>query len=69
MRQGFSFFVAFFVFLILPRFSWGQDTFLIDFGPTNDDDGRATVSPDLDDLYWNSWRPVEGEREIKKGVK
>ncbi len=34
--------------------------FLVDFGPSNDDDGRATDGPDSSGLYWNSWRPVVG---------
>ena len=37
---------------------------LIDFGPANDDDGRATVSPDINGNYWNSWRPLPGNSAI-----
>lgn len=40
---------------------------LIDFGPANDDDGRATVSPDVNGNYWNSWRPLPGGTAIPNG--
>ena len=34
---------------------------LVDFGPSNDDDGRATASPDSNGNYWNNWRPYPGD--------
>ena len=40
---------------------------LIDFGPSNDDDGRATASPDINGNYWNSWRPYPGNNPIPNG--
>ena len=36
------------------------DTFLVDFGPSNDADGRAVTNPDPFGRYWNSWRPQPG---------
>jgi hypothetical protein len=33
---------------------------LIDFGPSDDINGRATASPDVNGNYWNSWRPLPG---------
>ena len=33
---------------------------LVDFGPNNDDDGRATSSPDSNGNFWNNWRPRPG---------
>jgi hypothetical protein len=35
-------------------------TILVDFGPNNDVDGRATSNPDSNGNHWNSWRPVLG---------
>lgn len=40
---------------------------LIDLGPSNDDDGRATTSPDVNGNYWNSWRPLPGNMPITIG--
>ncbi|MBN2164176.1 MAG: hypothetical protein JXR25_13580 [Pontiellaceae bacterium] len=41
---------------------------LIDFGPSNDDDGRATASPDTSGNYWNSWRPYPGDTGMPAGT-
>ena len=41
---------------------------LVDFGPSNDDDGRATSGPDAFERHWNSWRPTEGGIEIPAGT-
>jgi len=42
---------------------------LVDFGPSNNDDGRAVVNPDGNGLHWNSWRPVAGGSSIPAGTK
>lgn len=36
------------------------EVFLVDFGPSNDADGRAVTNPDRFGRYWNSWRPQPG---------
>ena len=41
---------------------------LVDFGPANDDDGRATSIPDINGNYWNSWRPTTGDTAIPNGT-
>jgi hypothetical protein len=56
-----------------PRIDVNQDEYLtlsrilIDFGPSNDDDGRATAGPDVNGNYWNSWRPYPGNHPIPNG--
>ena len=45
-----------------------SDSVLVDFGPRNDDDGRAAPSPDSRGLYWNSWRPVIGNDTVSSGI-
>lgn len=44
-----------------------EPLFLVDFGPSNDDDGRATSSPDSNGNTWNSWRPAAGGANIPVG--
>ncbi len=41
---------------------------LVDFGPANDDDGRATISPDVNGNHWNNWRPKVGDIGIVAGT-
>ena len=41
---------------------------LVDFGPSNDDDGRATSNPDANGNNWNSWRPIAGGASIPIGT-
>jgi hypothetical protein len=41
---------------------------LVDFGPSNDDDGRATVGADAFGRHWNSWRPAAGGAVIPAGT-
>ena len=45
-----------------------EPRFLVDFGPSNDDDGRATASPDANGNYWNNWRPAAGGANIPVGT-
>ncbi len=40
---------------------------LIDFGPADDINGRATASPDVNGNYWNNWRPLPGGNAIPNG--
>ncbi len=42
---------------------------LVDFGPSNNDDGRATANPDTNGNHWNCWRPKPGEWKIDAGTK
>jgi lysophospholipase L1-like esterase len=42
--------------------------FLIDFGPSDDVNGRATVGADAFGNYWNSWRPATGGVSIPIGT-
>ena len=44
------------------------DSMLVDFGPSNDDDGRATSSRNIEDLYWNNWRPAVGGATVPVGA-
>lgn len=37
-----------------------QPGVLLDFGPSDDANGRATAGPDAFGRYWNSWRPTPG---------
>jgi hypothetical protein len=37
---------------------------LVDFGPSDDANGRATSSPDAHGRYWTSWRPVAGGSNV-----
>lgn len=43
--------------------------FLIDFGPGDDVNGRATVGPDSFGQFWNSWRPEPGGTVIPAGTR
>jgi lysophospholipase L1-like esterase len=45
-----------------------EPLFLVDFGPSNDDDGRATLGADAFGNYWNNWRPVTGGASIPIGT-
>ena len=42
--------------------------FLIDFGPSDDVNGRATAGTDSFGNYWNSWRPAVGGQSIPVGT-
>ncbi len=42
--------------------------FLVDFGPSNDDDGRATTGADTFGRHWNNWRPQAGGVGIPAGT-
>jgi hypothetical protein len=48
--------------------STSRPLFLVDFGPSNDDDGRATSGPDAFARHWNSWRPQPGGVAIPAGT-
>ncbi|NDV62796.1 hypothetical protein G0Q06_10070 [Puniceicoccales bacterium CK1056] len=45
-----------------------EPLFLVDFGPSNDDDGRATASPDALGQHWNNWRASEGGTTVPVGA-
>lgn len=45
-----------------------QPLFLIDFGPSDDVNGRATTGADAFGNYWNSWRPAVGGASIPIGA-
>jgi PEP-CTERM motif len=49
------------VLSVLLGSSGNAASILVDFGPSNNDDGRATTNPDVNGNYWNSWRPIEGD--------
>lgn len=42
--------------------------FLVDFGPSDDANGRATTGEDVFGNYWNSWRPFAGGATIPTGT-
>lgn len=42
---------------------------LVDFSPGNDDDGRATASPDINGNHWSNWRsPFDGNNPLPVGL-
>jgi|GEM_PF-3450991 len=45
-----------------------EPLFLIDFGPSDDANGRATTGADVFGNYWNSWRPAVGGASISTGT-
>lgn len=44
-----------------------EPLFLVDFGPSDDVNGRATSGVDAFGNYWNSWRPASGGATISAG--
>jgi lysophospholipase L1-like esterase len=43
------------------------DRVLVDFGPSNPEDGRPTISPDVNGNHWNNWHPADGNVAINAG--
>jgi len=45
-----------------------EPLFLVDFSPSDDVNGRATLSPDAYGQYWNNWRPSAGGSTVSIGA-
>ncbi len=55
------------VFTLNPQTPKAGSAILFDFGPSNELDGLATISPDVHGNHWNNWHAAEGDKPINAG--
>jgi lysophospholipase L1-like esterase len=55
------------VFTLNPNTPAAGGRLLLDFGPSNTEDGDHTVNPDINGHYWNNWHAAIGEQAINAG--